>query len=113
MNILLSWLLNAAALLITSHFISGFSIDTTATALLASCILAIINSFIRPLLLLITLPINVVTLGLFTFIINAITLSFTAKLVSGFYIEDFTTAILSAILLAIISTILSLIRHHK
>lgn len=103
MNILLSWLVYAVAILVSAYVLPGVEISTFGTALFAALILGILNALIRPLLLLLTLPINILTLGLFTFIINAVIIEIADKLVDGFEVKGFGWAILFSIILSIIS----------
>ncbi len=97
---------SAFALVITAYLIPGISVNSFVTALIAAFVLGIVNAVVKPLVLLLTLPINIITLGLFTFIINAIMLWLTTKIVPGFEISGFIAAILGAIFLSAISTIL-------
>ena len=103
--LLLVWLLNAFALLVVSYVLPGFEVTTLFAALAAALLLGLANITIRPILLLLTLPINILTLGLFTFIINALMLELVANVVEGFTIVDFRTALLGALILAVISWI--------
>ena len=107
MNILITLFLNALALLATAYLVPGFKVDSFTTALLAAIVLGVINTFVKPILTIITLPINFLTLGLFTFVINAVVLYLTTLVVPGFMIDGMLTAILGAIVLSIVSTILS------
>lgn len=100
-------IINALALWIVSQIISGFSIDGLKALILGAVVLALVNTFIKPILVFLTLTINLITLGLFTFVINAALLELVAFLIEGFTLENFwPTAILSAVLLSIISTLL-------
>lgn len=99
-------LINTLALIVTTWIVPGFTISEIWTAVLAAIVLGVVNTFIRPIMLLITLPFNIITLGLFTFVVNAIMLWLTAYFVSGFRIENWLSAILAAIVLAVVSTIL-------
>lgn len=114
MGLLLALVLNASALLITSYLIQGFHVQGFTAAILAAIILGVVNTFIRPFLAFITAPINFLTLGLFTFVVNAIMLSLTSWLVNtvspnSFVIDDFWAVMLGAIVLAVVSTILSML----
>jgi len=101
------WLLNIAALMLTAALLPGFQL-TIWGAVVGSVFLGIINAVIRPLLLVLTLPLNILTLGLFTFVINALMLWLTSATIRGFDIHGFGWAILSAILFSLISFIISL-----
>ncbi len=105
--ILFVWLLSALALLITSKFVKGFEIKTFKSALIASLLIGLLNAVLRPILLLLTLPINILTLGLFTFVVNAIVLRTAAGLMSSFKIADWMTAIIAAFVLAIVQVLMN------
>lgn len=103
---ILSLVLNAVALLLVAQIFDGFTIESFWTAVIASLILAILNAIVKPILKLLTLPINIMTLGLFTFVINGLTLMMTQAILTGFVIDGFGIAILAAIVLSIINLIL-------
>ena len=111
MYLLLVLVLNAFALWVTAQIVPGFHVsDDAMLVLLAAIVLGVINTFIKPVLLFLTAPINFLTLGLFTFVINAVVLVLTAGLVHGIMIDNFwPAAILAAIVLSIVSTILSML----
>lgn len=100
---IIRWLLYAGALLFVGWAVPGISLAGYATALWAALAIGLVNIFIKPLLLILTLPINLLTLGLFTFIINALMFLLVAKLVPGFTVTGFMAALLGSILLAILS----------
>jgi len=99
MYLLLRWLLNALALLLVAYVVPGFEVASIYAALIAALILGFVNAIIRPILLLLTLPITLLSLGLFSFVINALMLWFVATIVKGFDLHGFGTAILAAFLL--------------
>ncbi len=101
MNILLRWLLNAGLLLLLTRFLPGITVDGWYAALIAALILGLINAVIRPLIVLLTLPINILSLGLFTFVINALLFWFAASVVDGFAVSGFTSAFLGALIMTI------------
>jgi len=105
-NLLAVWLLSAAAIHITATLTPGFKIRSFGAAMLASVVLGLLNMTIRPLLLFLTLPINILTLGLFTIVINAVVLRLTAGLLKGFDISGWLPAILGAIVLALVQAFL-------
>ena len=115
MYLLLALLLNALALIITSQLVPGFHVNGLMGALLAAIVLGVVNTFIKPILLFLTAPINFLTLGLFTFVVNAIMLALTSALVNAvspgsFYFDNFWwTGVIAAIVLSIVSTILSMV----
>lgn len=105
---LMRWLINTAALLVTAYLLpGGLHIDGFVAALVAALILGIVNAVVRPIVLILTLPFNVLTLGLFTFIVNALMLTITAVIVPGFHLGGFRWALIGSIVLSIISTALS------
>ena len=106
-GILIRWLVNAGGLILISYAIRGIEVDGVAPALIAAAVLGIINAIIRPILLILTLPINILTLGLFTFIVNGAMFALTAKVVRGFSVSGFWSAVLGALLLSMISGIMS------
>ncbi|UCZ52651.1 phage holin family protein [Bacillus shivajii] len=107
----MSWLIqlvvNAVVLLIIAHFFQGVHVEGFTAALIASFILAIVNVIVKPILVVLTLPITVLTLGLFLFVINAITLMLTSAFMGdSFVIDGFGIAILAAIIFAILSALI-------
>ncbi len=104
---LVRWLVNAAALYLTALLLPGIRLRGLVATLLAAAVLGIVNAVLRPLLLLLSLPLNLVTLGLFTFVINALLLLLTAALVPGFEVRGFWPAVLGAVVLGAISFLLS------
>ena len=107
MGILISWILNAGALLITAYLVPGFNISDTISAFLAAIVLGFANTFIKPILLFLTAPFNLITLGLFTFVVNAVMLWIVGLVVPGFGIDNVYAAILAAVVLSFISTLLT------
>lgn len=102
LNILIQWVLFALALLFVAWVVPGITLAGFMPALLAVLVMSLINVFIRPLLMFLAIPINLLTLGLFTFIINAFLFLFVAHIVSGFAVAGFLSALLGSILLSII-----------
>lgn len=103
MKLFFRWLINAVALLLVANVVPGFGVDTFYTALIAALVLGLVNALIRPILLILTLPINVLSLGLFTFVINALMIWFVSSIVKGFTVEGFVPAFLAAIFLWVVS----------
>lgn len=103
MKLIFRWLLNAIALLIVANVVPGFGVDTFYTALIAALVLGLVNALIRPILLILTLPINVMTLGLFTFVLNALMIWFASTIVKGFDVQGFVPAFLAGIALWVVS----------
>lgn len=109
MRIIVSIFLNALALIITAKLVPGFDVPNFTVAILAAIVLGIINTFIKPVLMVLTFPLTLLTLGLFVFVVNAIVLYLTAWLVKGVVIEGFLPAILAAVVLTVVSTALSMV----
>ena len=99
-------LISALAFYVTAYLVPGFVIGGLATLVVISIIWGILTLIIRPILILLTLPINFLTLGLFTFVINALLLMLMAKIVPGFSISGFGTALLAAIVLSLVNMFL-------
>lgn len=114
MKIFLTWLISALALLISAWLIPGVTISGFGSALLAALILGAINAVIRPILIILTLPINILTLGLFTLVINALMVALAAYILPGFSIDNFGIAIIFSIILMIVSSIMqSMIKDER
>ncbi|TXL64987.1 phage holin family protein [Cerasibacillus terrae] len=104
----LSIFLNAIALIAVAQMFESFHLESFGAALIASLVLAILNTIVKPILIVLTLPITVISLGFFLFVINAITLMITQSLIgSTFVIDGFGTAILAAIIISIINLFLN------
>jgi len=105
---LLSVVLNAVALIIVAELFESFHLEGFGTAVLASIILGILNVIVKPILIILTLPITIFSLGLFLFVINAITLMITQAIMdSSFVIEGFGTAIIASIIISLLNLILN------
>lgn len=107
---LMQLLINALAFYITSYLIPGMVISGWQTLLVISVVWGILTVIIKPILIILTLPINILTLGLFTFVINAVLLLITSNIVSGFRIDGFGTAFLAAIVLTFVNGFLSALK---
>lgn len=103
----LRWSINLLALVVAASLIEGFRIESIGWGVLAAGILGVVNAVIRPVVLLLTLPITIVTLGLFTLVINAVMLQLVATLVPGLVIETFRAALWGALVISIVSWILN------
>lgn len=113
MRILLKILLNAAAILVAAHFMDGIVVRGAAAALIAGLVLGIVNAIVRPVLLILTLPITLLTLGLFIFVVNALCLALTAALVPGFEVAGFWSALGGALVVTIVSWILHVLLKEE
>ncbi len=107
-GLLYRWILNALALWLTSAVLSGIQVDGVGSLLIAALVLGILNALLRPLLLIATFPITLVTVGLFVFVINGFMLWVTASVVSGFHVRGFFSAVVGALLLSFFSFVLNL-----
>jgi putative membrane protein len=108
-NFLVRWAINSLAIFTVAHIVRGIEVSNTATVLVIALVIGIINAFFRPFIILITLPINILTLGLFTFFINGALFYLVSKIVKGFVITGFWPAFWGYILFSIISFLLSLL----
>lgn len=113
LKLLLNFIFGAITLHFTAQIVSGFEILDFMALFIAVIVISILNALIRPILALLTLPINILTLGLFSFVLNAIILNVTAGLVDGFDIKNWTAAILGAIVLAIVQAFINLLTPGK
>jgi len=107
MRFLLRLLLNAVAVMFAAWFVPGIAVSSPWTGLIAGAVLGLVNAVIRPILIVLTLPFTVVTLGLFIFIVNAICLALVAWLVPGFTISGFWAALFGALVISLVSWLLS------
>src|SRR4249920_476603 len=103
MRLLLVWLINALALLALPYVFPWVKVDSFGTALIAALALGLINTLIRPLLILLTLPVTVVTLGLFIFVINGLLFWWVASFIEGFHVTGFWSGFFGAIVYSLIS----------
>jgi putative membrane protein len=99
--IITRWLIITAAILIASSLVPGIQVDSVLTAILAAGVLGLINVFIKPVLLILTLPLSILTLGVFTFFINALLLELVSYFVNGFRIDGFLSAFLGALIISV------------
>jgi len=114
MKIFLKILLTAFAVVILSNILPGIMVSDYMTAILVAITIALLNMFVRPLLIVFTLPVTILTLGLFLVVINAIIILFAGKLVSGFEVNGFFTALFFSVLLSIFRSFLfSLLKEKK
>jgi putative membrane protein len=106
MYLIVNWLLSALSLIIVAHIVPGFHVRSFGSALIASLVIGLINSTLGVLLKILTLPLTILTFGLFLFVINALILRMTSGLVEGFYVDSFGPAFIGAIVLALVTTVL-------
>jgi putative membrane protein len=98
MKLIVRWLLLAAALLLVAHLYPGVSVSSFGAAMIAALVLGLLNTLVRPLLVLLTLPVTVVTLGLFLFVINALMFWSAAGVLSGFNVTGFGAALIGSVI---------------
>jgi putative membrane protein len=112
-QLILKWVLNSLALFIAMKLIPGVQIDRFQDLLLAALVIGLLNAFLRPVIMLLTLPVNVLTLGLFTLVINGLMFYLASHLVSGFQVAGFSSAFIAALLFSLFSFILNMIFGTK
>ncbi len=113
LNLLAVWIVNALALLALPYVVPSIQIAGFGTALLVAVVLGLINTLLRPLLVLLTLPVTLLTLGLFIFVINALLFQLAGTLVEGFHVGSFGAALLGSIAYSLISWLLSALLLRK
>jgi putative membrane protein len=108
-NFLLTWLGTAVALLITANIVPGFVVRNFTAALLAVAVIGLVNAFVRPILSILAFPVTLITFGLFTFVLNALTLWLASALTPGygFEIKGFLAAFLGSIVLSVVSSVIN------
>lgn len=111
MRLLLIWALNAVALLLVTYFIPGVHIENFYSALVAVLVLGLVNTVIRPVFVLLTLPVTLLTLGLFLFVINALMFWFVGEFLSGFRVDGFLSALFGSIVYSVASWFFSSMVH--
>lgn len=106
MSLLINWIVSALVILVGAYVVPGVHVDGFVTALVAAVILGILNAIVKPILLVLTLPINILTLGLFTLVINAVVILLVTSFVPGFTVDGLGWAILYSIVISVISSFL-------
>lgn len=112
-GLLIRWLILTLSILAAAYLLPGIEVRGFISAFFAAATLGILNAFFRPFLLLITLPLNVLTVGLFTFVINAVLLLMVSGVIAGFYVESFWSAIFGSLLISVISWLLTSLVSDK
>ncbi len=107
MKVLVAIVLNALALLATAYVVPGFHVDNFTSALVTAVVLGVLNAFVKPILNVVSAPITVLTMGLFSFVVNALVLYMATFVVPGFKIDGIISAILGGIVLAFASTVIA------
>lgn len=103
MEFLVHVVVSALLLLLVAHLVSGFDIEGSVPALIAALVLGIVNAFVRPLVVLLTIPITLLTLGLFLFVVNALMMWLASALVPGFRIRGFVPALIGSLLFSLLN----------
>ena len=102
-GLFLRWFILSAAIMVSAYLFPGIEISGFGTALFAAVVLGILNAFFRPILIILTLPINILTLGLFTFVINAFLLLMTSGVIGGLHVSGFGSALLGSLIISLVS----------
>lgn len=107
MKLLLKWLLSAAALLFVAYiYSSGVEVKSFPSALIAALVIGLLNTVVRPILVLLTLPVTIVTLGLFLFVINALMFWFAGSILSGFHVTGFVAALIGSLIYSVLGMLI-------
>ncbi len=107
--LIVKWLIMTASVMIAAYVIPGVTVSSFFSALLVALFLGVVNLLLKPFLILITLPINILTLGLFTFVINGLIILLASSVVKGFHVSGFWVAVLFSIVLSIIHFLMNLL----
>ena len=101
MKLILKWLLSAAALLAVAHFYSGVVVTSFTSALIAAFVIGLFNTFLKPILVVLTLPVTLITLGLFMFVINALMFWAAGSVLDGFQVKGFVAALIGSLIYSV------------
>lgn len=107
MNLLLRILITSGLVLLIAHFMPGVHVASFTTALIVAIVLGLLNIFIKPILVIFTLPVTIITLGLFLLVINALMILLCTKIVGGFSVDTFWTALFFSIILSVLQSIMN------
>ena len=107
MSLIVRWFINALALMLVAYLYSGVQVNGIIEALIAALVLGLVNALIRPILVILTLPVTILTLGLFIFIINAFLFWFVAEIVKGFTVSGFVGALIGSMMFSMITIMTS------
>lgn len=106
MHFLINWLITTAAILITAYLLPGVAVRSFAAAIITALVLGLINAIVRPILIVLTLPLTIFTLGLFIFVLNAMLVLLTSAIVPGFEVKNFWWALIFSLIFSVVSFIL-------
>ena len=112
-GLLIRWLILTVAIMVASHIIGGIEVDSFGSAFFAAAFLGLLNAFFRPILIVLTLPLNVLTLGLFTFIINALLLKMVSGVIAGFHVYGFWSAVFGSLTISLVNWLLNSFLSEK
>lgn len=112
-GLMVRWITVTCAISVAAYLLDGIQVSGFLSAFLAAAVLGFLNAFFRPLLLILTLPINVLSLGFFTFVINAAMLKMASSLIPGFYVHGFWTAVFGALIISIVSFSVTMLISEK
>lgn len=107
MQLIISLLVNALAVFVADYILSGVTIDNLTTTVIVAIVLGVLNTFIKPILLILSLPITIITFGLFALVINALLILLASAIVPGFHVDGFLWALIFAVVLSLISSFLN------
>lgn len=103
-NFLLTWLITAVSLIVTAYIVPGFTVSSFVAALLAAVVIGLVNAIVKPILIILTLPLTILTLGLFLFVVNAITIWLAGVLTPGFTVTGLLPALFGSIVLTLVAS---------
>jgi putative membrane protein len=106
MKLLTKWLLSAAALLLVAYIYSGVQVKTFTAALIAAFVIGLLNTVVRPILVVLTLPVTLVTLGLFLFVINALMFWAAGSVLDGFHVQGFVAALIGSLIYSLLGIVI-------
>ncbi|PIP55771.1 MAG: hypothetical protein CO183_01495 [Candidatus Zambryskibacteria bacterium CG_4_9_14_3_um_filter_42_9] len=113
MHLIISWILSTLAIIVTAYILPGISVEGIMPALVLAVVLGAINTFLRPILIILTLPLSIITLGLFALVLNTLLIMLAAAIVPGVIIANFWWALLFGIVLALVSAVLKNLGDSK
>ena len=113
MNFIVNLLISGSAVFISAYVLPGVSVDSFVTAIIVAVVLGVLNALVKPVIIILTLPITILTLGLFTFVLNALLILLTARVVEGFHIEGFLYALLFSLVLSIVNWFLTSLKEER
>ena len=112
MKILINWIISAMVIVVAAYIVPGVHVSGFVTALAVALVLGIVNAVLKPVLVILTLPISILTLGLFTFVLNAVLILLVGWIVPGFIVDGFFAALVFGIVLSISNTFLGFLGKH-